>query len=372
MKRLVQVLPRYSPPYVGGMEMRARDRAEWLAAQGWVVETLTSARGSCRHTVADGNLIVRYLRSWEVAHTPIMFALPAALLRVPKDSTIHLETALAYSPEVTALICQLRRMPYVIRVALDSAGHSKLRNSLLLTYQRTVLSWVYRHAARVIVLTPDDIVLVTEKYRVDPDKVRVIPNATNFALAESPRTSVHNPFRLLFVGRVEMQKNLPLLLRALRRFIDCSSQVVHLDIVGDGEEMPVVRRMISELSLQGHVSLKGFVTGNQLELLYEAADALVLTSTRETFGQVILEAMTKGLPVVAADIRCVRTIVTDGTTGLLADLTEGSFAAALLRLTSDDGLYAKLSCGALESARQYSASATVNAYATVYDEVAAG
>jgi glycosyltransferase involved in cell wall biosynthesis len=371
MKRLVQVLPRYSPPYVGGMEMRARDRAEWLAARGWVVETLTSAGQTYPHTVADGNLITRYLKSWEVAHTPVIFGLPAALRKVPRDSVIHLETALAYSPEITALVCRLRRMPYVIRVALDSAGHSRLRNAALAAYQRTILRWVYRHAARVIVLTPDDVPLVTQKYRVDPDRVLVIPNATNLAPARSPRDRPHDPFRLLFVGRVEMQKNVPLLLRSLRRVIDSSPLPVHLDIAGDGEDMPAVRSLIADLSLAEHVSLRGFVTGADLEDLYQAADVLVLTSTRETFGQVILEAMTKGLPVIASNIRCVRTIVTDGTSGLLADLSAESFAAALLQVASDAEFYAKLSAGALENASHYSMPATVSAYASVYEAIAA-
>ncbi|MGO9560548.1 MAG: glycosyltransferase family 4 protein [Acidimicrobiales bacterium] len=353
------------------MEMRARDRAEWLAGHGWVVETLTSAGRTFPHTVADGKLIVRYLRSTEIAHTPVIFGLPIALMKVPRGSVIHLETALAYSPEITAVVCRLRRMPYVIRVALDSAGHGRFRNALLTGYQRTILKQVYRHAARVIVLTPDDIPLVTDKYQVDPSKVLVIPNATNFVLAESPRAVPHDPFRLLFVGRVDLQKNVPLLLRSLRRFVDSCSLPVHLDIAGDGEDMPVVKKAISELSLGQHVTLRGFVTGNRLELLYDAADALVLTSTRETFGQVILEAMTKGLPVVASNIRCVRTIVADGTSGILAELTEDSFAAALIRLASDHELYAKLSSGALESAKHYSMSATVSSYADAYDEVAA-
>ena len=53
MKRLVQIVPHYSPPYVGGMEMRARDRADWLASSGWVVDILTSSGLTYPHTVAE-------------------------------------------------------------------------------------------------------------------------------------------------------------------------------------------------------------------------------------------------------------------------------------------------------------------------------
>lgn len=376
MKRLVQIVPHYSPPYVGGMEMRARDRAHWLANSGWAVEILTSSGLTYPHTVEEGKPTggtptggtptVRYLRSREIAHTPIIFSLPAALAKMPKDSVVHLEAALAFSPEVTAFICKLRKMPYVVRHALDTEGHTKLRDALLRLYQRAVLTWVYRGAALVIVLTPDDIPLVTGKYGIAWEKIRVIPNATTLTPAESHKTTPHEPFRLLFAGRVAMQKNVPLLLRSLRRFLDTYALPVHLDIAGDGDDMPQVRRLISELSLAEHVDLKGFVHGQQLEELYESVDALVLTSTRETFGQVMLEAMTKGLPVIASNINCVRTIVADGTSGLLADLDEQSFAGAIYRLVAEDGLYEKLSRGALDGAKGYSMAATMDSYVAAY------
>jgi glycosyltransferase involved in cell wall biosynthesis len=231
-----------------------------------------------------------------------------------------------------------------------------------------VLTRVYRGAALVIVLTPDDIPLVTGKYGVRPEKIRVIPNATTLTPAESHRTAPHVPFRLLFAGRVARQKNVPFLLRSLRRFLDAYGLPVHLDIAGDGDEMPEVRRQISELSLGEHVDLRGFVHGQEFEELYESVDALVLSSTRETFGQVILEAMTKGLPVIASNIRCVRTIVADGSNGLLAELDEQSFAGAIYRLVAEDGLYEKLSRGALESAKSYSMAGTMDAYVSAYAE----
>jgi glycosyltransferase involved in cell wall biosynthesis len=371
MKRLVQIVPHYSPPYVGGMEMRARDRAAWLANSGWAVETLTSSGLTYPHAVTDetptdGKLTVRYLRSREIAHTPFIFSLPAALAKVPKDSVVHVEAALAFSPEVAAFICKLRKMPYVVRHALETEGHTKLRDALLRSYQRSVLRWVYRGAALVIVLTPDDIPLLTDRYGVAGERVKVIPNATTIAPAESHRTAPHEPFRLLFAGRVAMQKNVPLLLRSLRRLLDTYDLPVRLDIAGDGDDMPQVRRLISELSLAEHVDLLGFVGGEKLENLYESVDALVLPSTRETFGQVMLEAMTKGLPVIASNIRCVRTIVADGTSGLLADLDEQSFASAIHRLVAEDGLYEKLSRGALDGARSYSMAATMGAYVAAY------
>jgi glycosyltransferase involved in cell wall biosynthesis len=369
MKRLVQVIPHYSPPYVGGMEMRARDRAEQLVKAGWFVETLTSSEETYPHTVTDSNQVIRYLRSWEVAHTPIIFSLPAAIMRAPKDSVVHVETALAYSTEIAALMCKLRKMPYVMRLALDTVAHSKLRNILLSFYQRTVLKWAFKNAAIVVVLTADDVALVSEKYGVDPNRIRVIPNASNFRRAVSPREGFHDPFRLLFVGRVVLQKNVPFLLESLRHFVDTYSLPIHLDLVGEGEDIQRVKNIISQLNLQSYVTLRGSITGGELEKLYEAADAFVLTSIREGFGQVVLEAMTKGLPVIASNIRSVRTIVEDGTSGLLVNLESERFAKAFNRLLTEKGLYQRLSRGSLESAKRYTMEETINSYISVYSEV---
>lgn len=367
-KRLVQVIPHYSPPYVGGMEMRARDRAQELVKAGWFVETLTSSEETYPHVVTDSNQVIRYLRSWEVAHTPIIFSLPAAIMRVPKESVVHVETALAYSAEIAALVCKLRKMPYIMRLALDSVGHSKLRSMLLSLYQGTVLRWAFKNAATVVVLTEDDVALVSTKYGVDPKRVRVIPNATTFKRADSPRQGFRDPFRLLFVGRVAMQKNVPFLLEELHHFIDAYSLPIHLDLVGEGEDIPRVKEKISELNLQRYVTLRGYVTGEELERLYEEADAFVLTSIREAFGQVVLEAMTKGLPVIASNITGVRTIVKDETSGLLVDLETKEFANAFHRLITEDGLYQNLSRGALDSVKRYAMEETIASYMSVYNE----
>ncbi len=372
MRHLVQVVPYYNPPHVGGMEMRARDRAERLSRLGWQVETLTSSEQTRPHVVTDGNLVVRYLRSREVAHTPIMFALPLALARVPAGSVIQVETAIAFAPEITALMCKLRGLAYIARVPLDTSGHTKLRDALLALYKKTVLAWVYRNAGLVIVLTPDDVATMTRKYGVAAQRIRVIPNATSFAPITAPRRAGHDPLRLLFAGRVAIQKNLPLLLRSLRHYVGTYGPAVHLDLVGDGEDMPLIRKMIDDLSLTSLVTLHGYVTGPDLERAYERADAFVMTSTNESFPQVLLEAMAKGLPVVAGDIQGVRTVVDDGVTGLLVDLTPDSFADAFHRLVTERALYADLSAGALKKADQYSWDATIDGYQAAYAELLDG
>ena len=197
----------------------ARERAEQLAKAGWFVETLTSSERTYPHTVTNENLIVRYLKSREIAHTPIMPTLPIAMMRISKRSVVQVEMAVAYCPEIQLLSANCEGCHISHEYQLDPSGHNKLRSALLAFYQRAVLGWVYKNASRVIVLTEDDIALISEKYHLDARRIRVIANGTDFNVLSCPRAGFHDPFRLLFVGRVVVQKNLPLLLESLRHLL---------------------------------------------------------------------------------------------------------------------------------------------------------
>lgn len=370
MKKVVQVVP-YFPPHIGGMEMRSRERAEQLSQRGWTVEVLTSCESSHPHTEeVNENLHVHYLKSIEIFHTPIIFSLPYALCRIPKDSVVLVETAVAYCPEVTALICKLRGISYIARVPLDSPSWNPIKGFILSIYQKTILKLVYRAADMTLVLTPDDIEIIHRKYGVPRDQFVVIPNPTHHTAAPRPKAKLHRPFRLLFVGRLAIQKNVPLLIKAIRYFIDTYSLPIHLDLVGDGDEAKAIKKLINSHNLHEVVTVHGALRGKDLEKVFQNGDAFIMTSTHESFPAVLVEAMAKALPIVASNIPGVRTIVLDEQNGLLCDLTPESFAAAFYRLVSEKRLYAELSEGSLKSLNKYSWDKVLDSYSTLFKTVA--
>jgi len=125
-------------------------------------------------------------------------------------------------------------------------------------------------------------------------------------------------------------------------------------IYGNGPMRPALRRQILERELYGQVFLMG-PTLHLGEALAEAS-VLALSSRFEGFGMVIVEAMSKGLPVVAFD--CPRgpgEIVHHGHDGLLvANGDVAAFGAALGELISDPQRRQALGEGALETAKAYS------------------
>jgi len=120
------------------------------------------------------------------------------------------------------------------------------------------------------------------------------------------------PVILLYVGRISWEKNLRLLIQAYEHM---DHQRSHLVIVGNG---PALAEMQSQL--QGlPVTFTGYLTGDELAAAYASADIFAFPSYTETFGQVALEAMASGLPVVGLQAEGVCDLVQHEQSGLLLD-----------------------------------------------------
>lgn len=115
---------------------------------------------------------------------------------------------------------------------------------------------------------------------------------------------------LLYVGRVSWEKNLRLLVRAYRGM---NTQSCHLVIVGDGPALGEIQQELAGLP----VTFTGYLSGEALATAYASADMFVFPSRTETFGQVALEAMASGLPIVGLQSEGVCDLVEHNHTGLL-------------------------------------------------------
>lgn len=144
--------------------------------------------------------------------------------------------------------------------------------------------------------------------------------------------------RLLFVGRFDHVKGLPLLLEAFAVLAQRDPEL-HLDLVGDGPERADLEALVAELVLEARVTFHGYHSQAQLQADYARADLFVLTSFAEGIPVVLMEAMAKGVPVVAPRITGIPELVEDGGSGLL--YTPGSkeqLAAAIESLLADPEL----------------------------------
>ena len=159
---------------------------------------------------------------------------------------------------------------------------------------------------------------------------------------------------LLFVGRISWEKNLRLLVEAYR---EMNHQQCHLIVVGEGPALDELRQELADVP----VTFTGYLVGEALATAYASADVFAFPSRTETFGQVVLEAMASGLPVVGLLAEGVCDLVENGKTGLLLDdrrLSEGEqvihYRDSLERLISDRQARKQMSQAALLEAQRHS------------------
>jgi glycosyltransferase involved in cell wall biosynthesis len=122
--------------------------------------------------------------------------------------------------------------------------------------------------------------------------------ATEFMpAAPQPRTA-GKTLRLLWAGRLEYRKALPLALEAIAQLPDAQ---VELLIAGDGPQRKVWEQRAAQLGLGAKVRFLGMVNYREMPGFFRSADAFIFTSLRDAFGSVVLEAMAHALPVITLD-----------------------------------------------------------------------
>lgn len=149
--------------------------------------------------------------------------------------------------------------------------------------------------------------------------------------------------KVLYVGRVSVEKNLPLLTEIWPRVSRaCADKGVRaqLLVIGDG---PYRERMEQALTPHGAVML-GFKHGDELSALYACSDLFVFPSLTDTLGQVVMEAQCAGLPVVVSDRGGPSEVVDDQVTGYVCPHdNSGAWVDRLVLLASDPDLRARMS-----------------------------
>jgi glycosyltransferase involved in cell wall biosynthesis len=169
-------------------------------------------------------------------------------------------------------------------------------------------------------------------------------------------------------GRLNPQKGFDLLIPAFARVAERHPDW-RLRIYGGGPERARLRRMVLDHGLYDHVFLMG--PTRRLAQAMTEASLFVLSSRFEGFGMVILEAMSKGLPVVSFDCPTgPAEIVASDHNGLL--VPDGDIAAmtsALLVVIGNDELRSRLAKGALDTSKRYDGEVVAAAWTELLDSL---
>lgn len=223
-----------------------------------------------------------------------------------------------------------------------------------------------RLADRMIVPNAGDAEFVAARGWKARDAVDVVPHGVSARfLDDAPAPGAPRGRGILFCGTWDDVKGVRYLAAAFSA-VAADTPGARLTIVGAAMPRDAV---LSHFAPQARpaVTVLQRVGEDEVMAQYRTHDMLVLPSTYEGFGMVVIEAMSQGLPVIATPVGCAPALIRDGDTGLLVALRSvPALAAAMRRLLGDPELRARLAGAALPLATSHTwsraAALTVESY----------
>jgi glycosyltransferase involved in cell wall biosynthesis len=240
-------------------------------------------------------------------------------------------------------------------VVADEARFERGLPRALLRVQASLEARNARRAPRVVTTSRYSRARLCDAYRLAPAAVAVVPEGIDLALWRGPGPRPADPRpTILSVARQYPRKNTRTLLAALPAVRRAVPDVA-LRVVGDGPELPALRRLAGHLGLSDCVTFLGALPdGARVREEYARARLFCLPSLQEGFGIVYLEAMAAGLPVVAGNAAAVAETVADGEAGLLVPPRDpGALARALVALLTDAALGRRMGAAGRKRAQGY-------------------
>ncbi|MFK4115523.1 glycosyltransferase family 4 protein [Microbacterium sp. NPDC006705] len=236
----------------------------------------------------------------------------------------------------------LRGTPRVVTV--HDAIYDEVRGTLAQRAQRTVTSTLMRRSAqtadRVLTVSHAAAASIARNLRVPAERISVVHNGSADPRPVDDPWSALDTLRLptdrpiaLSVGNRMPHKNFVGLLEALATL---AAEARPLTVIAGSRLPDPLADEVSRLGLDGDVLLPGWVSDDQLEALFQVSDLYVCPSLVEGFGLPVVDALRRGVPVLANDVPVLREV--GGDAARYADATNpGQFGAAITRAVSDPG-----------------------------------
>jgi glycosyltransferase involved in cell wall biosynthesis len=160
--------------------------------------------------------------------------------------------------------------------------------------------------------------------------------------------------RLIIACRQDREKGTGIVIESLS-YIQRDFPQVTLDILGDGQALGDLERLVVKSKLSNKVTFHGKVNHRRvIEMLRNADLFCYPTRASEGFPKAVLEALACGLPVITTKVSVLPQLVATGCGRLLEEATPRTLARAVCEILTDEELYCEMSSQAVKTAGQYS------------------
>lgn len=224
------------------------------------------------------------------------------------------------------------RKPLLVRTGFELYRFTCLQGKGFLRKSFTwIISYVtYKSADLIYLATNDDKNFVVETFNIPSKNISIRPNwidTEKFSPQQQPASSSYNSNRILFVGRLNEQKNIPLLIEAI------AGTEWGLDIYGTGELLETLQKLA--MHKRAGVRFMGSVANDKLPNIYNSYPVFALLSHYEGNPKSLLEAMSCGCAVLGTNVEGINSVIMSGTNGFLCEKTVDSVRNFLNKLMTD-------------------------------------
>lgn len=368
-------------PDVNGAARFAERLAAGLVRRGHDVHVAAPSKkhktvGAFRETIEGEQMTVHRIASFRwYPHDWLRFVLPwrarhyvKQILDQVKPDVIHIQSHIVIG---RALAHEGAKRG----IRIVATNHVMPENVLDFTLlperaKRLFVRWGWRDADRVLrrakaITTPTRRAadfLERNTYRRGVLPVSCGLRASDYTAIVGPRER----HKLVFVGRVTLEKEIDVIIRALDR-LDPKLEAT-LTIVGDGDQRKNLEKLVAELGLTSRIHFTGRVSDEELRGHLTDASVFVIASIAELQSIATMEAMASGLPIVAADAMALPHLVHHGENGYLFQAgNDRELADALTRvLTADAAEYVRMQQESLTAVQSHDIDRTLDTFESLY------
>ncbi len=374
--RIVHVTPFYAP-VIGGVEEVVRRVAEYMSSRGYEVFVVTYNRlryggmGSLpRYEVINGVHVIRVKPNLMFSHGSYSSEL-AEVIRVLKPDIVHVHVW--RHPHVF----QVARLKKILGFKAILHGHAPFHK----LSQLGIAIWAYHRVVdaigrgyldlydKFIALTPYERDFMLHNLGLPEDKTIIIPNGIDFPEIHFNINKNDECCEVLYLGRISREKNIPLLIKAMRCVVK-ELQDVKLTLVGPDEGiMKWVYDYARKHDFKHVIEYLGSVYGERRYTIYARTAVYALPSLYEAFAMTLLEAGIVGTPSVITGYGGQLYTAPPGIASLWAKPIPEDYARAIITILSNDELRRNLGRKAREHAKKFLWNKILPVYETLYNNI---
>ena len=353
--KILQVIPYFC---FGGAEIMCENLTYALKAMGQevCVVSLYDEHTPISERMEQAGVRIRYLDKkpgLDVSMVPKL----TRLMKQEQPDVVHTHLNIIKYAALAAFLAGVKTCVHTVHSVADREAESRIPKIINKTYFRLGLS-------TPVALSPEVRDSIASFYGLDKDKIPVIYNGIDLSKCVPKEDyTLGSTVTILHVGRFDLPKNHPGLLKAFRRIHEDYPQC-RLQLVGDGETRKDMEVLAQELGISQWVSFCGMQA--DVHPYLQEADLFVLPSIYEGNPMTIIEAMGTGLPIVATAVGGIPDMLEDGQNALLVPCDTDAVVQACEAMLQDEDLRARLGRQAKLDSPRFSAGFMAQRYCECY------